>query len=84
MEGYRVEMIADAAAQRKAARQVVDTVVKRAGAIVDDTLRVSNAVSLFTTYVLGSDASGVEARYKSTVLGDAEEELSVAVDEFSA
>ena len=84
LEGYRVEMIADAAAQRKAARQVVDTVVKRAGAIVDDTLRVSNAVSLFTTYVLGSDASGVEARYKSTVLGDAEEELSVAVDEFSA
>lgn len=84
MEGYRVEMTADAAAQRKAARQVVETVVKRAEAIVDDNLRVSNAASLFTTYVLGSDASGVEARYKSTVLGDAEEELSVAVDEFSA
>ena len=84
MESYRQEMITDAAAQRAAAREVVQAAAKRAEKIVDESLRLSNAASLFSTYILGSGPSSVESRYKSTVLGDSEEKLSASVREFSA
>jgi len=84
MDNYKAEMIADAATQRAAAREVVSSAVKRAENIVDESLRLSNAASLFSTYILGSGSSGVMTQYKTNVLGDSEQQLKSAVQEFSA
>mmetsp|Transcript_9173 Transcript_9173/g.30238 ORF Transcript_9173/g.30238 Transcript_9173/m.30238 type:complete len:882 (-) Transcript_9173:83-2728(-) len=84
MDNYKAEMIADAATQRAAAREVVSSAVKRAENIVDESLRLSNAASLFSTYILGSGPSGVMTQYKTNVLGDSEQQLKLAVQEFSA
>ena len=84
MDNYKAEMIADAATQRAAAREVVSSAVKRAENIVDESLRLSNAASLFSTYILGSGPSGVVTQYKTNVLGDSEQQLQSAVKDFSA
>jgi len=84
MDNYKAEMIADAATQRAAARDVVASAVKRAEAIVDSSLRLSNAASLFSTYILGSGPGDIVKEYKTNVLGDSERQLKSAVAEFSA
>jgi len=84
MDNYKAEMIADAATQRAAARDVVASAVKRAEAIVDSSLRLSNAASLFSTYILGSGPGDIVKEYRTNVLGDSERQLKSAVAEFSA
>ena len=84
MDNYKAEMIADAATQRAAARDVVASAVKRAEVIVDSSLRLSNAASLFSTYILGSGPGDIVKEYKTNVLGDSERQLKSAVAEFSA
>lgn len=84
MEDYKKEMFADSKAQQEAARSVVQAAIKRAERIVDDSLRLSNALALFNTYILGTGSSSVASQYETVVLGDSEAQLSEAVKEFSA
>ena len=84
MDDYTKEMVADSKAQQEATRSIVQAAIKRAERIVDDTLRLSNALSLFNTYILGTGSSGVASQYEKLVLGDSEEGLGAACEEFSA
>ena len=76
MEGYEAAMRADFAAQLDAVRACVLRATDRADDLLDDTLRLSNAADLFTTYVLGDGGGRIRAAYRSAVLGDAEAELA--------
>ena len=81
MEGYEAAMRADFAAQLDAVRACVLRATDRADDLLDDTLRLSNAADLFTTYVLGDGGGRIRAAYRSAVLGDAEAELRAALAE---
>jgi hypothetical protein len=59
MEKYADAMSDDFAEQLKSVRSSVLRAV-----LLDDTLRLTNGVELFTTYVLGDGGSGVRRAYK--------------------
>ena len=61
MEGYEAAMRADFAAQLDAVRACVLRATDRADDLLDDTLRLSNAADLFTTYVLGDGGGRIRA-----------------------
>ena len=81
MEKYADAMSDDFAEQRNAVRSCVLRSVTRCDELLDDTLRLTNGVELFTTYVLGNGGSTIRRAYKQTVLGDAESELKTALAE---
>ena len=64
MEKYADAMSDDFAEQLKSVRSSVLRAVTRCDELLDDTLRLTNGVELFTTYVLGDGGSGVRRAYK--------------------
>jgi small GTP-binding protein len=81
MERYADAMIDDFGTQLTAVRACVLRSVSRCDELLDSTLRLTNGVELFTTYVLGDGGGAIRRVYKSTVLGDAETELRSALAE---
>ena len=60
MNAYKETMVKDASEQVNFVRANVNGAVKRANALVDETLRLENAVDLITTYIVGADYSELD------------------------
>ena len=60
MNTYKETMVKDASEQVNFVRGNVNGAVKRANALVDETLRLENAVDLITTYIVGADYSELD------------------------
>ena len=60
MNAYKETMVKDASEQVNFVRANVNGAVKRANALVDETLRLENALDLITTYIVGADYSELD------------------------
>ncbi|CAL6324320.1 unnamed protein product [Bathycoccus prasinos] len=60
MNAYKETMVKDASKQVNFVRANVNGAVKRANALVDETLRLENALDLITTYIVGADYSELD------------------------
>ena len=61
-------MVKDASEQVNFVRGNVNGAVKRANALVDETLRLENAVDLITTYIVGADYSSSMISMKAKIV----------------
>ena len=60
MKTYKETMLKDASEQVNFVRANINGAVKRANALVDETLRLENAAELFSTYIIGADYSELD------------------------